>query len=180
MGYCTTTEIREGLTYQYWKPAHKLIAEDGYTVDVDSDPVTFADEAVFLQKYVDRWTAYIDDFAGGPFAPSALLKDINRVLAIYDVERYVQSAQAERIISISIVAEQQRVMKLLQRIYDGELSVLPASSDSSTNPFIVTSNDTEGDCGEPLTLDGLNHNFLPGPYSQPANGFPPGRPPYRC
>ena len=122
MAYCTTGMLKGSLVFEYWKSISLKLVEDGYIVTAD----TFPDEAAFLSMFTERAASFIDSYCNGPFAPNSVLSECNRVLALYDAEQYFLSAQSDRQINVSIDAEKKRILKILDKVNDGDIIVIRA------------------------------------------------------
>lgn len=152
MPYTTVAELKQAVEFEYWKQIRKKLTADGYTVTQDA----FASETVFLQQFVDRMADYIDAYAGGPFAQNSVLQDINKVLALFEVEQYILSGRGDRTVNITIISEKKRVLKLLQGILDGEIPVEPETVATNAAPDLIES-DTDGIT---LTMGGLESDLF--------------------
>lgn len=160
MAYTTAARVKEALTYEYWVLVTNRLTEDGWAFTLD--PNSFTDEADFLNSFIDRCATFIDDYIGnGPFEANGMLENINRWLAIYDVEQYLLAGTSDRVVSVTINEDKKRALRLLDRIVDEDstLSVTPTDvTNTSMTPQLIESDND----GVTLTLGALEEDIILG------------------
>lgn len=167
MAYTTAAQVKRELPYNYEKAASRKLTEDGYI----SAAGTF-NENTFLTFFVNQTATFIDGYLVSvgtpPFAYSGVLDKINKMLAVYEVEMYLKSAQSDRQVSVSIYAMYKSAMAMLDKIIDGDILVTPTSvaANQGTVRLIEPDND-----GVTLNLGDIEANILMGG-SQSASEIP--------
>ena len=158
MGYTTPGQVKRELSQGYQKPASKKLTEDGY-IDVAGN----FDETTFLNYFITQTAAFIDDYlssvATPPFSANGVLDKINKILAVYEIELYLVSATQDRRVSVTLYANYQYAMKMLDKILNGDITITP--SDEATYQGTVRLIQPDDD-GDPLSLGVLEQDILLG------------------
>lgn len=158
MAYTTAQQVKRELPFNYQRTAERKLTEDGFI-----DAAGNFSELSFLNFFIDQQAAFIDGYLAGtvgtpPFAANGVLDKINKALAVYEVETYLISATSDRVVSVSIYAMYQWAMRTLDKILNGDITLLPAAggaADSGTVKLIEPDND-----GETLVIGVLESDIL--------------------
>lgn len=152
--YTTVSALRDEAPYNYLGLARAKLTEDGYV-----NAAGTLDETTFLTRFIDRTAAFIESYLStlytAPLVQCGVLETINRTLAAYELEKYLQGGQANRGVNITLYAQQKDAIKLLDKILAGdvELPIEDEAEDQGTVRLI------DGG-GEPIRLEELDDDVL--------------------
>lgn len=156
MAYTTVLNCKTELPYNYQRLAEKKLTEDAWI-----NVAGVFNETGFVQFFIDRSASFIEGYLSSlytaPLPQSGFLEKINRILTTYEVELYLQSAQVNRGVNITIYTQWRDALKWLDRVLSDEIQ-LPIDS-SELAPFQNTVRIIPV-CGEAITDCGLEENVL--------------------
>lgn len=156
MSYTTVASVKTELPRTYQNLATVKLTEDGWI----NAAGTF-DEDGFVTQFIDRTASFIESYLSAqytaPLSQCGLLETINRCLTTYEIEMYLQAAQVNRGVNITIYTQRKEAIQWLDKILDGTLE-LPLEDEA---PYQGTVRLIDGG-GEPIRLEELEDDVLYG------------------